>query len=431
MLPPFSGFSDPNIQSSDISLTDAQSAVALEYGFASWAKLKRQVESLTDFNTVKTPHQQFAETLASGDSESLKSLFEANPDFEQQIREALLLKSRFHNLMSLEFPNRIASIKTDIDDLLASGIAENLSEPQRDYLEKIKTSFDHLTELSNHIKEKDDSSKSRLREVVDALASEDLGALGALVERHPEVGLEIQEAAESTTVLRSHVTHEVRTPINSIIGHSRLILREREESERLTDMHYEGLGRVLNKSEHFLSLINDLLDLTNVGTGRMNVAPEVFDVAEYIDKCISAVSGRAHGKGLALKRDVPDDIGQANTDGPRLRQVLYNLLSNALKFTDKGGVTVTARKTTDDLLLSVSNTGRGIPADALSTIFDETRHIGMGVGYGWNGGSGIGLGLGLSLAQRLVELLGGEISVEREVGKGSTFTVRVPMVYQA
>ena len=209
-LPPFSSLSDPEIQSANIALTDAQSVVALELGFTSWAKLKRQVESLTESSATKTP---LAEALESSGIEGLKALLGTHPDLHQQIREALLRKSRFHNMMSLEFPNRFASIKSDLDDLLASGIAENLSERHRDYVETIKTSFDHLTELSSHIKERDDTSESRLRAAVDALASNDPGALGALVERNPEVGLEIQEAAESTTILRSHVTYEIRTPL--------------------------------------------------------------------------------------------------------------------------------------------------------------------------------------------------------------------------
>ena len=187
----------------------------------------------------------------------------------------------------------------------------------------------------------------------------------------------------------------------------------------------------------------DLLDLSKLEAGQMDITPGKFRVAEMVDLCVSTVSPLV-GEGVELVQDVAEDIEEANTDKVRLQQMIINLLSNAIKFTESGTITVTARSekgnqsaatpTHDsrspsealaqegphDLTISVSDTGKGIPAEELPTIFDEYRQVrGSDADHK-------GTGLGLSVTKRFAELLGGAISVVSEVGQGTTFTVTLP-----
>ena len=149
-----------------------------------------------------------------------------------------------------------------------------------------------------------------------------------------------------------------------------------------------------------------------------------FDVEQLVNYCISTVSPLVQ-EGVTLSAEVEEGIGEAHTDEARLRQMLINLTSNAIKFTDSGRVTVKARQDDGYVELSVSDTGKGIPEDELPTIFDEYRQV------EGSDREHKGTGLGLSITKQFAELLGGSIGVESEVGKGSTFTVRVPVIYKA
>ena len=171
-------------------------------------------------------------------------------------------------------------------------------------------------------------------------------------------------------------------------------------------------------------MIDDLLDLSKIEAGSVDVNPERFDVRELVTSACDTVSPLIQ-EGVELRHDVADDIGEANTDKARLQQMVINLLSNAIKFTDSGSVTVSASQANGQLVLSVTDTGKGIPADELPTIFDEYRQA-----EGSESSVQKGTGLGLSITKKFAELLGGTIGVESEVGKGSTFTVRVPVEYQ-
>ena len=186
-------------------------------------------------------------------------------------------------------------------------------------------------------------------------------------------------------------------------------------------------------------MINDLLDLSKIEAGRMDVNPERFDVGDLVTSSCDTVSPLIQ-EGVELCQDVAHDIGEANTDKARLQQMVINLLSNAIKFTDSGSVTVTASRGPssaeatagrqgagsggEDLVISVSDTGKGIAADELPTIFDEYRQA-----EGSESTVQKGTGLGLSITKKFAELLGGTISVESEVGKGATFAIRIPSTY--
>ncbi len=214
------------------------------------------------------------------------------------------------------------------------------------------------------------------------------------------------------------MSHELRTPMNAIKGFTNLVLgREKSLSERAQ----ENLQKVDRASDHLLTMLNDLLDLSKIEAGRMDVNPEQFDVKELVATCCDTVSPLIQ-EGVELRQDVAD--GEANTDKARVQQMVINLLSNAIKFTDSGSVTVKAEQSDGQLVVSVTDTGKGIPADELPTLFDEYRQV-----EGSESSVQKGTGLGLSITKKFAELLGGSIGVESEVGKGSTFTVRVPVEY--
>ena len=237
-----------------------------------------------------------------------------------------------------------------------------------------------------------------------------------------KANVEIQAATERKSAFLASMSHELRTPMNAIKGFTNLVLRRGKDE--LSERNQENLQKVDQASDHLLTMLNDLLDLSKIEAGRMDVNPERFDVAELVTSACDTVNPLIQ-EGVELRQDVADDIGEASTDKARLQQMVINLLSNAIKFTDSGGVTV--RATTEDgaLVISVSDTGKGIPADELPTIFDEYSQA-----EGSESSVQKGTGLGLSITKKFAELLGGSIGVESEVGKGSTFTVRVPVEYQ-
>ena len=161
-----------------------------------------------------------------------------------------------------------------------------------------------------------------------------------------------------------------------------------------------------------ITMTNDLLDLSKIEAGRMDVEATTFDVRELVTSACDTVSPLIQ-EGVELRQDVADDIGEANTDKARLQQMVINLLSNAIKFTHSGSVSVSASQSDDQLVIAMSDTGKGIPADELPTIFDEYRQA-----EGSESSVQKGTGLGLSITKKFAELL------------GSTFTVRVPVEYQ-
>ena len=255
----------------------------------------------------------------------------------------------------------------------------------------------------------DDDEVATLREFADAVA---LGYARYLDIR------EIQLNTERKSEFLASMSHELRTPMNAIKGFAGL-LRRREPN--LTDRGKENLEKVDQASDHLLGMINDLLDLSKIEAGRMDVNPERFDVGELVTSACDTVSPLIQ-EGVELRQDVADEIGEANTDKARLQQMVINLLSNAIKFTDSGSVSVSAATEDGQLIVSVFDT---LPAEELPTIFDEYRQA-----EGSESSVQKGTGLGLSITKKFAELLGGTIGVDSEVGKGSTFTVRVPMTYQ-
>jgi signal transduction histidine kinase len=236
-------------------------------------------------------------------------------------------------------------------------------------------------------------------------------------ERLEQQNREIQEASLNKSQFLRRMSHDLRSPMNAIIGYTRLLLRR--TADRLDERELRNLANIETSSGNLLNLINDILDLSRIEAGRIEVNVQPMDPRALADECADALESIVK-EGVVLRRDL-DDVGEINSDPDRVRQVLMNLLGNATKFTDAGSITLTLRRNGDSSVeISVADTGIGIPPEDLPHIFDEFRQVER-----QGGDQSEGTGLGLAIARKTVELLGGEISAASEVRSGTTFTVRL------
>jgi signal transduction histidine kinase len=217
------------------------------------------------------------------------------------------------------------------------------------------------------------------------------------------------------------MSHELRTPLNAIIGFSEVLLERlfgelnEKQDDYLKDIHASG--------RHLLTLINDILDLSKVEAGRMELEPSVFDIASAISNAMTLVRERAQRHGIMLGQQVDPKLGELTADERKFKQILLNLLSNAVKFTPDGGrIDVNARRESDNVVIAVHDTGIGIAAQDQAAVFEEFRQVGRDYTSKHEG-----TGLGLALTKKFVELHGGRIWLESEPGKGSTFTFTIPI----
>jgi CheY-like chemotaxis protein/anti-sigma regulatory factor (Ser/Thr protein kinase) len=215
------------------------------------------------------------------------------------------------------------------------------------------------------------------------------------------------------------MSHELRTPLNGILGYAQILQRDRTCTSRQRD----SLEAIVNCGDHLLALINDVLDLSKIEAGRLEVDLVPFDVYELIKGVGHIVGERAARKGLDFITDVSPEVPRGIvTDGAKLRQILVNLLGNAAKFTERGQVTLRANiDAGGSLRFDVVDTGVGMSAEELQDIFDPFKQVEAGKAAG-------GTGLGLAITKRLAEALGAAVDVISEKGQGSTFTVTLPFV---
>lgn len=253
---------------------------------------------------------------------------------------------------------------------------------------------------------------------------DELGTLAANLNRmNDELGQlyqQLEAANRHKSQFLANVSHELRTPLNAIIGFTRMVLRKTEG--QIPDLQRENLQKVLISSEHLLNLINGLLDLAKIEAGRMEIHAETFKLDEIIQVATSTVEPMLKDGRVRLVREIAPDVPPVTTDRDKLKQVILNLLSNAAKFTDQGEIKISARQENGTLMLIVSDTGIGMKKEALDQIFEEFRQADRTTSgkYG-------GTGLGLAIVKKLVNLMGGEIGVESELGKGSKFTITMPI----
>jgi signal transduction histidine kinase len=232
---------------------------------------------------------------------------------------------------------------------------------------------------------------------------------------------DLKAASQHKSEFLANMSHELRTPLNAIIGFSEVLgermfgdLNEKQD-EYLKDIHASG--------QHLLSLINDILDLSKIEAGRMELESQPFDLPAALDNALTLIRERAARHGLRLEVTVDPGLGEVKGEERKVKQVLLNLLSNAVKFTPEGGKISLSASLNDGMAeISVTDTGVGIAPEDQEAIFEEFRQVGSDYARKREG-----TGLGLALARRLVALHGGKLWVESEPGKGSTFTFTLPV----
>jgi signal transduction histidine kinase len=233
------------------------------------------------------------------------------------------------------------------------------------------------------------------------------------------VNAELQRANQHKAEFLANMSHELRTPLNSILGFSQLLLEG--DGGVLTRDQGQDVEIIRQNGQHLLSLINDLLDISKLEAGKAQLHRGEVEVEPLIIECVDSVGSLAKTKGLELSYKVAEDVGRVFADGPKLKQVLLNLLGNAIKFTESGSVRVTAERQGAELIVNVRDSGIGVPPDDSERIFESFTQGKSGVS-----GKYQGTGLGLAICRRLVEMHGGRIWVKSTPGQGSVFSFTIP-----
>jgi signal transduction histidine kinase len=228
-----------------------------------------------------------------------------------------------------------------------------------------------------------------------------------------------QEADRIKSSFLATMSHELRTPLNSIIGFTRILLQGLVGT--LNNEQAKQLGMVQDSARHLLNLINDVLDISKIEAGQLEITREPFDLPTTIESVIETIRPLADKKGLAINSEIGSEARQNVSDRRRFEQVLINLIDNAIKFTEQGEVRIECRVVNGHILTRVRDTGIGIQPGDVKTLFQPFKQIDAG-----NSRQHDGTGLGLSICKKLVELLGGEIWAESEWGGGSTFSFSLP-----
>jgi CheY-like chemotaxis protein len=224
------------------------------------------------------------------------------------------------------------------------------------------------------------------------------------------------------------MSHELRTPMNAIIGYSEM-LAEDAEDEGYEEM-VPDLEKINAAGKHLLALINDILDLSKIEAGRMDLYLERFDLRKMLDEAVATVTPLIANKNNQLVTDFAENLGTVRADLTKLRQALFNLLSNAAKFTENGKVTLAAHREQDTsgdwIFLAVSDTGIGISPDKIDHVFEEFSQADDSTTRDYGG-----TGLGLPISRRFCQMMGGEITARSEPGQGSTFSIKLPAAVDA
>jgi signal transduction histidine kinase len=235
---------------------------------------------------------------------------------------------------------------------------------------------------------------------------------------------EMREADRLKTQFLANMSHELRTPLNSIIGFSRVILKGIDGP--ITPQQEEDLKAIYNAGQHLLGLINDVLDLSKIEAGKVELAFSEVDLKEVLRGVMSTAEGLVQGKTIELVTDIPDDLPTISADSIRVRQILLNLVSNAVKFTERGQIGVSARRldtaARPEIVVAVFDTGPGIAPEDQRKLFEPFSQVDASPTRKTGG-----TGLGLSICRHLVELHGGRIWVESSPGEGSTFAFTLPI----
>ncbi len=234
---------------------------------------------------------------------------------------------------------------------------------------------------------------------------------------------QVQEANRLKSEFLSNMSHELRTPLNSVIALSKVLIMQAKE--KLDEEEHTYLHIIARNGKHLLDLINDILDLSKIESGKVEINVTACSMLHTIDGIVESLEPLAREKGIEIHTDIPQDIPAMTSDEAKIHHILQNVIGNAVKFTEQGHVKISAQVDADNLVVTVTDTGIGIPKDALPYIFEEFRQADGSASRKFEG-----TGLGLSIALKYAKLLGGNIVANSTEGEGSIFSIILPLVVQ-
>jgi signal transduction histidine kinase/DNA-binding response OmpR family regulator/putative methionine-R-sulfoxide reductase with GAF domain len=351
----------------------------------------------------------------------IKAAYRATPD-----TQALQIPAEGHPLIEMLRDRRQQGVEiqdVDADPALAPmrailtslGIKSSLLIPMAVRGELIGSAWLYTVEQTRTFTE----AEIDFCRVVTGQAAIAIDNLWALREQQ-EAAERLREVDKLKTQFLANMSHELRTPLNSIIGFSRVILKGIDGP--LTELQQTDLSAIYNSGQHLLGLINDILDVSKIEAGKMELNFEEVDLKQIIRGVMSTAIGLVKDKPVQLEQRVPDDLPPIWADSTRVRQIVLNLVSNAAKFTEQGKISVSASYNEEWVTVKVADTGIGIPEDKLSTIFEEFTQVDASTTRRAGG-----TGLGLPITRHFVQMHGGEINVESKAGVGSVFAFTLPI----
>jgi signal transduction histidine kinase len=289
-------------------------------------------------------------------------------------------------------------------------------------------SAENLTTAFNWAVDSQSRAASRRDELFESQQA--LKMTNALLEsantRAAEAQKQAEEANETKTKFITNLSHELRTPLNAIINFSYILAHAPVGNSNfipLTESQRNYLTRIQNAGEHLLSIVNDLLDLAKIEAGQMHLLAEEVELEAVCQSALQLIEGLIDEKPIELRVELPPDLPNVIADSTRLRQILFNLLSNAAKYTNEGHISLRAKCLDSEVVIAIEDTGIGIKKEEFEAIFKEFHQTEEAIKH-----KRLGTGLGLPISKKFIEMHGGRIWVESEVNVGSTFYFTVPLV---
>ena len=367
-----------------------------------------------DIVLMNTPAERLFNLPASGDEAALRRVRANGANLTSFVSNVLTRsgEQRYRGEIQLTDPNHGRPLPVEA---LAGTILSEQGE-----LMWVVTILHDLTEaiekarLYEQLKQ---ASEELARKVQEATA--ELADQNELLRRQH---IELEQASALKSQFLANMSHEFRTPLNAILGYTHMLLNN--VSGAVSDPQRKSLSRIDSNSRHLLALINDILDITRIEAGRMPLTVTQFGISELVAEVMAELEPIIRRSNLVVSAKLRGTVPTLRTDRQKVKQILVNLLSNALKFTPSGAVTVVSSydRRTRMIHIAVKDTGVGIAAGDQPKVFEDFRQLDSSPARGYGG-----TGLGLSICRRLSQMLGGSVELESGLGKGSTFTLRLPL----